>query len=209
MRFTTLSKAFLDTLSLLSLPGASAQTVPCDSIDMYTTSEMWATRLYRNAIVANNPLRCIMQDEITRRQYFAAMSESMAIMCDVFATVMDPNPSSPRLDGIWGQVEFPTLQRSGNEGCVTSIAGVSPDGQDVQDIWSRPGMSCELASSMPRATAAPEVTPLSGKRDIRLRMARGVIPDVPVVEARQERCGAESDDVAAQFDEGGEFAVDW
>ncbi|KAM7214775.1 hypothetical protein V8F06_009847 [Rhypophila decipiens] len=138
------------------------------------------------------------------------MTAKKAIMCDVFATVMDPNPSSPRLDGIWGQVEFPTLQRSGNEGCVTSIVGTSPDGQDVQDIWSRPGMSCELATPLP--STMPEVTPLPEKRDVRLRMVRGIIPDVPVVEARQEdpdSCGAESDDVAAEFDEGGAFEVDW
>lgn len=58
-------------------------------------------------------------------------------MCDVFATVMDPNPASPREDGIWGQVEFPTLKETGNEGCVTTVAGTSPDGKNVVDIWHR------------------------------------------------------------------------
>jgi len=38
-------------------------------------------------------------------------------MCDGFATVMDPNPSSPREDGIWGEVEFPTLKRCQKYSC--------------------------------------------------------------------------------------------
>ncbi|KAM7190047.1 hypothetical protein V8F20_009880 [Naviculisporaceae sp. PSN 640] len=255
MQFTALSKALLATLSLVSLPGTFAQTIPCDPIEKYTTSwflgnvckrppaatclfytrglsltakrfskangadmttiwEMWARPLYRNAIVSNNPLRCIMQDKTLRRQYFAAMSESMAIMCDVFATVMDPNPSSPREDGIWGQVELPTLQRSGNEGCVTSIAGTSPDGKEVHNLWSRPGMSCAgVETTLPETTQAtvaippPATTALSeSSRKLRMRMARGVMD---VVQARQEDCGIESDDVAAQFDVGGEFEVEW
>lgn len=106
-------------------------------------------------------------------------------MCDVFATVMDPNPSSPREDGIWGQTEFPTLKRSGKEGCVNTVAGTSPDGQEVVDVWTRPNLSCSSA-----------------------RKARDVL-DGLLLEARQDSCGIGSDDVVAEFDEGGEFEVEW
>ncbi|KAM7183847.1 hypothetical protein V8F33_013343 [Rhypophila sp. PSN 637] len=235
MYFTYLSAGLMVALSFV-IPAAAAPqagtnetvaVVPCDPIDKYTTSwflgnvckrppaatclfytrglsraarifsksngadmttiwEMWATSLYNNRIVTSNPLRCIMQNKPLRRQYFAAMSESMAIMCDVFATVMDPNPVSPREDGIWGQTEFPTLKQSGNEGCVNSVAGTNPDGTEVHTIWTRPGIGCASAKK---------------------KMARR--DALTVLQARQDSCGIENDDVAAQFDEGGEFEVEW
>lgn len=58
-------------------------------------------------------------------------------MCDIFATVMSPNVNDVRIDGIWGQVEFPTLQRSDNDGTVHQIEVSSPDGQTVKPFWTR------------------------------------------------------------------------
>ena len=116
-------------------------------------------------------------------------------MCDIFATVMDPTPASPREDGIWGKVEFPTLKRSGNQGCVHSVAGTSRDGKEVHTIWSRPGAACN--NDRRRDTSASA----SALED---RQAGNPPSGDPL-----PTCGIEDDDVAAQFDEGGEFEVLW
>lgn len=126
-------------------------------------------------------MRCIMQRPDERRQYFETMSRSMAIMCDVFATVMDPNPGSPRLDGIWGTIEYPQLTGNlDNQGKVYQIEGVSPDGSTVEKVWARP-------SGEKRDVARTDVTKTLEKR---------------------VDCGA-SDDAAADFDEGGDYEVLW
>ena|ERR1700734_215219 len=78
-----------------------------------------------------------MQDKEKRKTYFENMSEAMATMCDIFATVMDPNVKKPLLSGIWGTVEFPTLKNSGNDGTVHQIEAVSPDGKTVAPVWTR------------------------------------------------------------------------
>lgn len=78
-----------------------------------------------------------MQDQAKRKTYFQNMSEAMATMCDVFATVMSPNPKDVIMDGIWGQVEFPTLMRSDNDGTVHQIEAMSTDGETVAPFWTR------------------------------------------------------------------------
>ena len=78
-----------------------------------------------------------MQDKAKRKTYFENMSEAMATMCDVFATVMSPDVKDVLMTGIWGQVEFPTLMRSDNDGTVHQIEAMSPDGKTVEPFWTR------------------------------------------------------------------------
>lgn len=63
-----------------------------------------------------NRLRCIFSDDYTREEYFAHMSEAMAISCDEFAIVMTEDVQEIPQDGIWGRVEQPALRRIGNPG---------------------------------------------------------------------------------------------
>jgi hypothetical protein len=78
-----------------------------------------------------------MQDKGKRQTYFENMSESMATFCDIFATVMDKDINNVRMDGIWGTVEFETLQKYGNDGVVFQIDAISPDGSDTRVYWTR------------------------------------------------------------------------
>lgn len=131
-------------------------------------------------------MRCIMQSKDLRGQYFRSMSKSMAIMCDVFATVMDPNPGSPRTDGIWGDTEYPQLTGNiDNEGKVNQIEGVSPDGNTVEKVWARPS---------------------GGKRSVWERDVGGA-DESEILEKRAD-CGVD-DSTAADFDEGGDYEVLW
>ena len=41
------------------------------------------------------------------------MSKAYAQMCELYATLMTDDPRSIPLDGIWGTVELPELQRNG------------------------------------------------------------------------------------------------
>ncbi|RYP05530.1 hypothetical protein DL765_009819 [Monosporascus sp. GIB2] len=150
--------------------------------DMTTIWEMWNSALYDKRQIKSNPLRCIMQKKEDRNVYFQNMSTAMATMCDVFATVMDKSvdsskdPNGIRMDGIWGQHEFPTLQKSGNEGKVNQIEATNRDGTIVFTFWTR-GSS---------------------------RLGRGL--------GRWEKrdtCGIDNDQTAADFDEGGDYPVDW
>ena len=99
---------------------------------------MWPTPLYNiKTRDRKNPLRCLLQHKDQRRAYFEHMSEAFATMCDVFATVMVEDVDRILQNGIWGRIEFPTLQKSGNDGTVYSIVATTPDGGKVKDIWSR------------------------------------------------------------------------
>ena len=98
---------------------------------------MWTSDLYVLKQVTSNPLRCIAQDKDKRQQYFGNMSAAMATMCDVFATVMDVSVDETKdkekvnKNGIWYNVEYPTLQKADNEGKVNQIEAMNPDGTIV------------------------------------------------------------------------------
>jgi len=79
--------------------------------------DMWPCDYYNGDLEdENNRLRCIFKDKDTRTEYFEHMSEAMAISCDIFATVMTNFTDNIPQDGIWGRVEQPALQRTGNPG---------------------------------------------------------------------------------------------
>lgn len=65
----------------------------------------------------------------------------MATMCDVFATVMDVSVDETKdkekvnKNGIWYNVEYPTLQKADNEGKVNQIEATNPDGSIVFTYW--------------------------------------------------------------------------
>jgi hypothetical protein len=124
-----------------------------------------------------------MQDASQRQTYFENMSRSVAMLSDVFATVMDPTPASPRVDGIWGRVEFPQLTGNlDNYGVVSQIEGINGDASDVQQVWVRQS---------------------GGKRDL------DATERFDVSLLTRDTCGIVGDDIAGDFDDGGEFAVDW
>lgn len=96
---------------------------------------------------------------------------------------MDPNPQHPRSDGIWGRVEFPQLTGSFSEGTVYSIDGINADATESYTIWTRQS---------------------GGKRD-----EIGVESGGFAFLTKRDECGIDGDDVAGEFDEGGEYPVDW
>ncbi|KAI1075724.1 hypothetical protein F5B20DRAFT_594864 [Whalleya microplaca] len=148
--------------------------------DMTTIWEMWDKSQYDKRQVTTNKMRCIMQDKTKRQTYFEHMSESMAIMCDVFATVMDPDPHHVRMDGIWGRVEFPTLKKTGNQGTVNQIEATNADGTQLVNVWSRPHKR------------SPDMSE----------------PNDTNVNTRAT-CGIDGNDPSGDFDVGGDYPVDW
>jgi hypothetical protein len=86
---------------------------------------MWPCNLYDGDTGGiNNPLRCIFSDDNLRKTYFENISRAMAQLCDVLATVMTADPNNIPLTGIWGRVEFPALQQTGNSGGQVNAVSV-------------------------------------------------------------------------------------
>ena len=87
-----------------------------------THQNIWNCGLYKPDQVDTNPLRDIMKrtenGEISpdTRTYFEHMSEAYAALCSGTATLLTKNPNSVDMSGIWGQTEFPRLQKTGNPG---------------------------------------------------------------------------------------------
>jgi hypothetical protein len=120
------------------------------------------------------------------------MSQAMAEMCDVFATVMTKTFDNPPLDGIWGTTEFPTLQRSDNQGKVNTVDKSNEDASKVAPYWSR--LSSRLFKR--RSSKLQERADNDSGVDASGDNASGT-------------CGIDDDDVAGDFDEGTEFEVIW
>lgn len=57
-----------------------------------------------------------MQNKNDKNTYFENMSRAFADLCDNYATVMTEDPHNIPLNGIWGKIEFPELQKTGNPG---------------------------------------------------------------------------------------------
>lgn len=108
---------------------------------MTTIWDMWPCDYYNGDLEdENNRLRCIFKDKDTRTEYFEHMSEAMAISCDIFATVMTNFTDNIPQDGIWGRVEQPALQRTGNPGGqIDTIVAVDLKGDNLVTVWERPG----------------------------------------------------------------------
>jgi hypothetical protein len=76
---------------------------------------MWPCDLYNNdENDTNNKLRDIMKNN--KQTYFENMSRAMAQLCDIYALVMTKDTGKVPPTGIWGRIELPTLQQSGNVG---------------------------------------------------------------------------------------------
>src|ERR1700760_4113969 len=125
-----------------------------------------------------------MQNPTDRNTYFSSMSQAMAEMCDIFATVMTKDLNDVPTDGIWSRVEFPTLQRSDNQGKVYTIDICNPDASQVKNYWSR----------------------LSSRFLVRRNPQSVYLPDL--VDESGGGCGAENG-AEADFDQGTEFEVIW
>jgi len=149
---------------------------------MTTIWEMWPKSQYVKTQTTSNPMRCIMQTPDWRQTYFENMSQAVAEMCSVFATVMTVDIQKIPDDGIWHNIEFPTLQLRGNQGQVDFVEVISPDGKQEQKLWSR--FSSRLLTR--------------GKNHVEKRD--------PII---SDDCGIDNDDVAGDFDEGTDFEVIW
>jgi hypothetical protein len=123
-----------------------------------------------------------MQKPADRNTYFSSMSQAMAEMCDVFATVMTKDLNNVPTDGIWFNVAFPTLQRFDNQGKVNFIDVCNPDTTQVQKYWLR------TSSRLHR------------RRDNQLK-------SIDAIE-RRDSCGA-ADGAEGDIDEGTDFEVIW
>lgn len=158
-------------------------------IEVDLEQKMWPDSWFNKKQVKSNRLRCIMQDEVKRRIYFESMSAAMATQCDISATVMDPTPASPRMDGIFGRIEFPTLKEGNNKilhptygGKANHLEGINPELTNVVTFWKRPGtMKRSVGTFFSNTTLLPETN---------------------------DPCGTTIENFES-FDEGGAYAVDW
>ncbi|KAL4911870.1 hypothetical protein BDW62DRAFT_195977 [Aspergillus aurantiobrunneus] len=91
-----------------------------------TIWELWEDKQYVWNTNIDNPMRCIIQKDVftgrrnsLRQGYFEAMSNAMAYMCGGNVVMMDSNMARGgsgyiKRTGIWGRVEFPRLQMTGD-----------------------------------------------------------------------------------------------
>lgn len=78
----------------------------------YTPQDMWPCGLYNSDTKdTNNPMRCIMGDASLKYKYFETMSKVYAEICGGTAVLITADVSNIPLNGIWGRIELPTLQR--------------------------------------------------------------------------------------------------
>ncbi|KAH6864945.1 hypothetical protein BKA58DRAFT_235592 [Alternaria rosae] len=118
-----------------------AKTRPNGESPMTTIWDVWPRKYYNSEATSTNPLRCIMNDETWRTQYYTNMSKAFASLCEVFATVMDasigPGANTPgyvNKGGLWFQAEFPVLREQNK---VLMIEAISPDGQVACTYWTK------------------------------------------------------------------------
>ncbi|KAI4622283.1 hypothetical protein J4E83_005025 [Alternaria metachromatica] len=118
-----------------------AKTRPNGESPMTTIWDVWPKKYYNSEARTTNPLRCIMNNETWRTQYYTNMSKAFASLCKVFATVMDasigPGTDTPgyvNKGGLWFQAEFPVLQEQNK---VLMIDAISPDGKVACTYWTK------------------------------------------------------------------------
>ncbi|KAI8938325.1 hypothetical protein NX059_005977 [Plenodomus lindquistii] len=140
---------------------------------MTTIWDMWSCDHYNgDKSSEDNRLRCIFSEDSARIEYFSHMSEAMAISCDNFATVMTNFTDNVPQDGIWGTVEQPALQRTGNPGGqVDTIIAADLQGGNIETIWERPGTlkmangTAITASSMSKRSNMMRSVPLEKRQE--------------------------------------------
>ena len=89
--------------------------------------------MYNRKQVDTNPLRDILKQNPDKsntpdgQKYFENMSEAYASLCSEYAWVMSNTLPNVNEKGIWGQIEKPTLQKTGNVGGqVDTVSFFSP-----------------------------------------------------------------------------------
>jgi len=140
---------------------------------------MWTSDLYDNRIVKSNKLRCIMQNKDNRRAYFVSMSTAMATMCDIFATVMDKE-----------------VDQSKDKNKIT-----------MNGIWGKNEFpTLKMSDNVGKVNQVDATNPDGSivftfwtRGSTRLRKRQ----------TEQLTCGISDDQIAADFDEGGDYPVDW
>ncbi|KAI9765325.1 MAG: hypothetical protein M1839_005525 [Geoglossum umbratile] len=132
---------------------------------MTTIWDIWPCNLYDKDDDPNNPVRCILKDDNLKLTYFENMSRAMAMLCNTFATVMTNDPKKVPLTGIWGRIEQPTLKQTGNPGGqVDTIIAVNTKGDDVENVWIRPGTEPKAKAKSSRSTSSENEIKALSKR---------------------------------------------
>jgi len=112
------------------------------------------------------------------------MSQAMAQMCAVVATVMDRDPDNPTKDGIWWNTEFKQLRENTGDKKIDYITGILPDESKTWRYWT-----ADSSSKRGLGDSAGNASPA-------------------VLEARGGSCGVDHK-VAGNFDVGGKYPVQW
>ena len=92
--------------------------------------DIWDPVFYNRSQDVTNPLRDILKFQINNnpdtQSYFRHMSEAFAALCTDNALVLTNDSYNVNEKGIWGQVEKPTLQKTGNIGGQCDQVSSSP-----------------------------------------------------------------------------------
>ncbi|KAF1843228.1 uncharacterized protein K460DRAFT_396587 [Cucurbitaria berberidis CBS 394.84] len=182
---------------------------------------IWADKQFTWNKNVDNPMRCIIQDDVypgrrnqIRYTYFQMMSDSMAFMCGGKVAVMDRNIRRGRTGkvkqaGIWQQKEFPRLKMdadhkwkdgNGKNRVATRIDAIGENLLSVPDtlIWWKswwyrggPDWPNEFTKPFKRRSVDGDVN----------------VTDHAVLE--EARSLHKRDFDTSVFDEGGRLAIDW
>lgn len=85
-------------------------------------------------------LRCINADPAQKQKYFENMSEAYSLACTGKMLVMTDDPKKLPTEGIWPDIEFPTLKSMDT---TTDITAVDVDGNNPVKIWPTEGLDSE------------------------------------------------------------------
>lgn len=89
--------------------------------------------------------------------YFENMSRAVALTCRGHVFVMSDTPDDLPVEGIWGTVEFPTLQMMYQQGLISTLTAISSDGETMVDVPLNTGNSpiSERTIILPSRDAEP------------------------------------------------------
>lgn len=117
--------------------------------------EVWPDEFYNPSTTDDNsPIRDIMADAGIRRMYFKQMSMAYAQMCSGAAYLYTADVNNIPQDGIWGEIEFPTIMRDSDfqrpKGQVVGVTAFKSSDLSVsKPIWQRtqPASASAVTSS--------------------------------------------------------------
>ncbi|KAJ9653229.1 hypothetical protein H2198_007587 [Neophaeococcomyces mojaviensis] len=132
----------------------------------FTIWNVWDCSLYDRDQADTNPLRDILKPNAhgsnfpDTQTYFSHMSEAFAALCGGTATLLTDNRNNVDMSGIWGQTEFPTLQKTGNPGGqVNRVDACDENGNGCIKFWTRSSLKRLRRSTIVSRAAVDEPKP--------------------------------------------------